>query len=125
MNIVDSSGWLEFFADGPNAETFAAPLSDRNRLLVPSIIIYEVFKVVMRERGENAALQAIALLRQGTAIDLNEDIAIQAARLSTAHKIPMADSIILATARTHKATVWTQDDDFKGLDGVEYVAKIQ
>ena len=123
MNIVDSSGWLEFFADGPNAESFAKPLADRDQLLVPVIIIYEVFKVVLRERGENAALQAAALLRQGDVVALTEDIALAAARLSVAHKIPMADSIILATARTNDAIIWTQDDDFKGLDNVRYFSK--
>ena len=123
MNIVDSSGWLEFFTDSPNAECFAEPLHDKGQLLVPSIIIYEVFKVVLRERGENAALQAEALLRQGIVIDLTEDIAMRAARLSIAHKLPMADSIIFATARAHDAIIWTQDDDFKGLEGVRYFSK--
>lgn len=123
MNIVDSSGWLEYFADGPNAGNFAAPLADREKLLVPVIIIYEVFKVVLRERGENSALQAAALLRQGTVVPVTEDLALTAARLSGIHKIPMADSIILATAYANDATVWTQDDDFKGLDGVRYFAK--
>jgi predicted nucleic acid-binding protein len=123
VNIVDSSGWLEFFTDGPNAECFAKPLHDKGQLLVPSSIIYEVFKVVLRERGENAALQAEALLRQGIVVDLTEDIALRAARLSIAHKLPMADSIILATARAHEAVIWTQDNDFKGLDGVRYFPK--
>lgn len=123
MNIVDSSGWLEFFTDSPNADCFAEPLNDRGQLLVPSIIIYEVFKVVLRERGEHAALQAVALLRQGVVVDLTEDIALRAARLSIELKLPMADSIILATARTHEADIWTQDDDFKGVDGVRYFPK--
>jgi predicted nucleic acid-binding protein len=123
VNIVDSSGWLEYFADGPNAGSFAEPLVDREKLLVPAIIVYEVFKVVLRERGENSALQAVALLRQGTVVPLTEDLALSAARLSVAQRIPMADSIILATARAHDATIWTQDDDFKGLDGVRYFAR--
>jgi predicted nucleic acid-binding protein len=123
LNIVDSSGWLEYFADGPNAGSFAPPLADREQLLVPAIIIYEVFKVVLRERGENSALQAAALMRQGSVVPLTEELALSAARLSVAHKIPMADSIILATARANDAIVWTQDDDFKGLDGVRYFAK--
>jgi toxin FitB len=122
VNIVDSSGWLEFFTDGPNADCFAEPLQNSGQLLVPSVIIYEVFKVVLRERGENAALQAEALLRQGTVVNLTEDIALRAARLSIDHKLPMADSIILATARAHEAVIWTQDDDFKGVDGVRYFA---
>jgi predicted nucleic acid-binding protein len=123
LNIVDSSGWLEFFADGPNANNFAKPLSDRDQLLVPVVIIYEVFKVVLRERGENSALQAAALLRQGKVLALTEDIALSAARLSVTHKIPMADSIILATARATEATIWTQDADFKGLEKVHYFSK--
>ncbi len=123
MNIVDSSGWLEFFVDGPNADNFVEPLSNKDQLLVPSIIIFEVFKVILRERGENAALQAAALLRQGSVVELSEDIALRAARLGLAHKIPMADSIILATARAKNAVIWTQDDDFKGLDNVHYFAK--
>jgi toxin FitB len=123
LNIVDSSGWLEFFANGPDADNFAKPLADKDLLLVPTIIIYEVFKVVLRERGENSALQAAALLRQGDVVALTEDIAMAAARLSVAHKIPMADSIILATARTRDAIIWTQDDDFKGLDNVRYFSK--
>jgi predicted nucleic acid-binding protein len=124
VNLVDSSGWLEFFTDGPNADCFAEPLGNTAELLVPTIIMYEVFKVVLRERGENSALQAIALLRQGTVLDLSEDSALRAARLSVTHKLPMADSIILATARAHDAVIWTQDDDFKGLAGVRYFPKI-
>jgi predicted nucleic acid-binding protein len=123
VNIVDSSGWLEFFSDGPNADHFAQPLSDRDNLLVPSIIIYEVFKVVLRERGENDALQSVALLRQGGIIELSEDISLRAARLSIRHKLPMADSIILATALAHDSIIWTQDEHFNGLDKVNFFPK--
>lgn len=123
MNLVDSSGWLEFFTDGQHAARFAEPLADRSRLLVPTIIIYEVFKVVMRERDEGAALQVAALLRQGFVADLSEDIALKAARLSSALKLPMADSIILATARLYNAVIWTQDEHFSGIDGVKYLRK--
>ena len=123
MNIVDSSGWLEFFSDGPNADHFAQPLSDRDNLLVPTIILHEVFKVVLRERGENDALQAAALLRQGDIVALTEDISLSAARLSILHKLPMADSIILATARAREATIWTQDEHFNGLDKVKFFSK--
>jgi predicted nucleic acid-binding protein len=123
MNIIDSSGWLEFFSDGPNADHFAVPLSDRDTLLVPTVIIYEVFKVVLRERGENEALQASALLRQGDVIEVSEDISLRAARLSILHKLPMADSIILATARAREATIWTQDEHFNGLDKVKFFSK--
>jgi predicted nucleic acid-binding protein len=85
--------------------------------------MYEVFKVVLRERGENSALQVAALMRQGTVVPLSEDISLAAARLSLSHKIPMADSIILATAYAHEAIIWTQDDDFKGLKNVRYFCK--
>ena len=120
MNIVDSSGWLEYFADGQNADHFAPPIQDTETLLVPTITLFEVFKVVLRERGEDSALQAIALMKQGKEIDLNGNIAIQAAKISFERKIPMADSIILATAQSYQAIVWTQDSDFKGIQEVKY-----
>ena len=123
MNVVDSSAWLEYFTGGPNAEYFAKAIEDVGHLLVPSITIYEVFKKVLLERGEEAALQVVAQMRTGHLVELEEDLAIDAARLSVAHKIPMADSLILATARAHDAWVWTQDDDFKGLSKVNYRAK--
>jgi len=125
MNLVDSSGWLEFFADGPNAKFFTAPLQNIDELVVPTISIYEVFKSVLRQRDESAGLQAVALMKQGQVVDLTTNIAMMAAKLSLEHNIPMADSIILATGRFYQATVWTQDADFKGLDGVEYVKKIK
>ena len=123
MNLVDSSAWLEFFADGPNAGIFAEPLEETDLLLVPSVCLYEVFKIVLRQRGEAAALQAVALIRQGHVVDLTERIALLAAKLSLLEKLPMADSIILATARLHDAHIWTQDADFEGLENVMFVAK--
>lgn len=120
MNVVDSSGWLEFFADGPNADAFAVPLGMRDTLLVPSITIYEVFKVVCRQRGEDAALQAAALMQQGTVVELAPSLAMVAAKTSLELSLPMADSIILATARLHDAILWTQDEHFSGVDGVRY-----
>lgn len=124
MNVVDSSGWLEYFADGSNADSFAAPLCQVAELLVPSVTLYEVFKIVCRQRGEDAALQAVAMMQQGRVIELSSSIALLAAKLSLELKIPMADSIILATAQTHEAVLWTQDDDFKGLPGVKYFQKV-
>jgi len=123
VNLVDSSAWLEFFADGPNARIFAEPLEEADLLLVPSVCLYEVFKIVLRQRGESAALQAVALMRQGRVADLTERIALLAAELSLQVKLPMADSVILATARLHDARIWTQDAEFEGLDDVTYVAK--
>ena len=124
MNIVDSSGWLEYFADGPNASFFSRPLAKTSDLVVPSITIYEVFKVVLRQRGESEALQAVALMQQGSVVDLTAEISILAARVSIEYRLPMADSIILATSRAHGATIWTQDSDFEEIEGVQYVAKI-
>jgi predicted nucleic acid-binding protein len=123
MNVVDSSAWLEYLADGPNAEYFSAPLEDTGNLIVPTICIYEVFKAVLRQRGDDAALQTVALMKQGSTINLSDDLALQAAKISLEYKIPMADSIILATARAHEAVLWTQDKDFKDMENVNYFPK--
>ena len=123
MNVVDSSGWLEYFSDGPNASHFEPPLSDQSRLIVPSISIYEVFKVLLRETDEASALQGVAAMQRATVIDLTPTLSLSAASLSLKHALPMADSIILATARAHNATLWTQDVDFKGVTGVNYFPK--
>ena len=123
MNIIDSSGWLEYFADGPNASFFSPPLQETATIVVPTITIYEVFKVVLRQRNESDALQSVALMQQGSVIDLTSNISILAAKLGIDHHLPMADSIILATARVYGATIWTQDSDFKGIDGVQYIVK--
>ena len=123
MNIVDSSGWLEYFSGGPNADFFSSPLKDPTILIVPAITIYEVFKVVLREAGENEALQAIAAMQKGQIKDLTLSIAMNAAKISIQHSLPMADSIILATASTFKCTLWTQDSDFENLTGVNFIPK--
>ena len=123
MNIVDSSGWLEFLSDGPNANDFSGPLLETDHLIVPSISIFEVFKVILRERDEDSALVAVSLMNQGKVVDLSFKISIQAAQFSQEFKIPMADSIILTTAYIFNATVWTQDIDFKGLENVKYFPK--
>lgn len=123
MNIVDSSGWLEYFADGPNASFFSRPLQKTVDLVVPTITIYEVFKAILRQRNESDALQAVALMQQGSIVDLTSNISVLAAKLSIDHSLPMADSIILATARIYGAIIWTQDSDFKEIDGVQYIAK--
>jgi len=123
MNIIDSSGWLEYFADGPNASFFSRPLQKTADLVVPTITIYEVFKVVLRQRNESDALQAVALMQQGSVIDLTTGISVLAAKISIEQRLPMADSIILATSRTYGATIWTQDSDFKEIDGVQYTEK--
>ena len=123
MNVVDSSGWLEYFADGPNADFFATGIETVPELVVHSISIYEVFKRVLQQRGEGDALQAVAVMQQGLVVDLDAFLALQAARISTDSGLPLADSVILATARAHDATLWTQDSDFAGMEGVRYVEK--
>ena len=123
MNIVDSSGWLEYFSDGPNAENFSEPLENLDELIVPTICLYEVFKVILRESGEDDAIQAISMMKQGKIIDLSQEISIMAAKISHEQKLPMADSLILSTAQRYEATVWTQDVDFKGKPSVQYFAK--
>lgn len=124
MNVVDSSGWIEYFIDGPNADIFSKPLADVKNLIVSTINIFEVSKVVLRERGKDAALQAVALMQKGTVVDVTLEIAIQAAKVSYDEKIPMADSIILTTAKMYEATIWTMDEDFKGITGVKYIPKL-
>ena len=121
MNVVDSSGWLEYFADGPNADYFAPAIQRTSQLLVPSISLLEVFKRVLQQRDESMALQAAALMLQGDIIALDGAIALTAARLGTELRLPLADSVILATARHYKAVVWTQDADFKGLPDVRFI----
>lgn len=123
MNVVDSSGWLEYLADGANAGFFAKAVEATRDLIVPSISVYEVFKRVLQQRGENAALQATALMQQGHVVDLTGPLALAAAHLSVAESLPMADSIMLATARAHEAIFWTQDADFASIAGVKYIAK--
>jgi predicted nucleic acid-binding protein len=120
VNVVDSSAWLEYFADAPNAGYFARAIEDTAALIVPSLSLYEVYKRVLQQRGENAALQAVALMQQGEVVALDGPTAISAARLSLAAKLPMADSIMLATARRHEALFWTQDADFAGMPDVRY-----
>lgn len=125
MNVVDSSGWLEYFADGANADFFAPAIQNTKELIVPTIGIYEVFKRVFQQRGEGDALQAIAVMAQGKTVELSLEIAISAAKVSAELKLPMADSVILATSYASDATLWTQDADFEGIRGVKYVGRIE
>lgn len=123
MNVVDSCGWLEYFANGPNADFFASAVEATDDLLVPSLTLFEVFKRILQQRTEADALRAIALMRQGRVIDLSDTLALGAARLSFETKLPLADSIILYSARHHGARLWTQDAHFESLDGVCFVRK--
>ena len=123
MNIVDSSGWLAYFADEPNGKHFLTPLSDSNSLVVPTATIYEVFKVILRESSENDALQAVVAMQKGTVVDLTPSLAIAASKLALEYNLSMVDSVILATAREFSAILWTQDADFKNMSGVKYFPK--
>jgi predicted nucleic acid-binding protein len=123
MNVVDSSGWLEYLADGPNADFFAPAIENTPDLVVPSLSLYEVFKRVLQQRGEGDALQAVAVMSQGRVVGLDMDLALSAARVSVEYKLPMADSVMLATAHLYDATLWTQDADFEGVEGVRYITK--
>ena len=120
MNVVDSSGWLDYFADGPNAEFFAPAVEDTAALVVPVISLCEVFKRVHQQLGEARALEAVAIMMQGMVVDLDASLALNAARISLERKLPMADSLLLATAQAHDATLWTQDNDFKDVPDVRY-----
>ena len=115
-NVVDSSGWLEYLADTDRAPLFADAIEDTDNLFVPVISIYEVFKKVLRERGEDTALQIASIMQSGTVIDLDSGLALESAH----YQLPLADSIIYASAMRHDATLWTQDDHFKDLPNVRY-----
>lgn len=120
MNVVDSSAWLSYLAGDNNADKFATPIEDIENLLIPSITLTEVFKCIMRQRGEDAALQVVAHMQQGKVVELDAALAIDAAVVGLKYKLPLADSIIYATASKLSAVVWTQDADFKALSGVQY-----
>ncbi len=121
-NVVDSCGWLEYFAGGPNCDFFAPAIEHAAKLVVPSISILEVFKRIYLQRGEDAAVQAASAMKCGIVVPLDLPLSLAAARLGAELKLPLADSVILATARTHKAILWTQDADFKGIEGVRFVS---
>ena len=123
MNVVDSSGWLEYLANSSNAPFFAPAIQDEQRLLVPTICLYEVFKRLYQQLGKEAALEGVSRLYRGEIMELDDEIALLAAQLSLAHHLPLVDSIILATARSQDATLWTQDEHFKDLPGVQYIEK--
>ena len=123
MNVVDSCAWLEYFADGPNAKHFARVIERPDGLLVPSITLLEVFKRIAQQRDDATALQYVAVMRQSAVVDLDAALALRAAALGLRHKLPLADSVVYATARAAEAPVWTQDADFEGLPGVKFWRK--
>jgi len=122
VNVVDSSGWVEFFTDGPNASLFAEPVEDLEALVVPTISVLEVFKFVLRHRDETSALEAATAMRQGRVVDLDSETALLAAKLGIDHGLPLADSVIYATAQREGAEVWTQDSDFRDLSDVRFIS---
>jgi predicted nucleic acid-binding protein len=123
MNVVDSCGWLEYFANASNADFFAPAIQDEEHLLVPTICLYEVYKRLYQHKGKQAALEGISRLYRGIMIAFTDEIALQAAQLSLEEGLPMADSILLATARAYNAVLWTQDTHFKDIEGVQYIEK--
>jgi predicted nucleic acid-binding protein len=123
MNVVDSSGWVEYLTDGKNAEFFSVTIHDTENLATPTICLYEVFKRVLSEYGDEIALDTMGPMWSGQIVDLTPQLALEAARLSFDLKMAMADSLILATARTYNATLWTQNEHFKGIEGVKYIEK--
>lgn len=125
MNVVDSSGWIEYFANEPGAEFFAPALENIGELLVPRICLVEVARFFYREKGLRPALLALSQMEEGKVIEIDTPLMVSAAQLAKDHRLPLADSLVLATARAHGAVVWTQDSDFEGLEGVRYTPKIK
>ena len=123
MIVIDSSGWIEFFADGPHADEFASRMRNPATVLTPTIAIYEVYKWIKRERSEEEALQAVAAMKRTRILELTEELALTAADLSLAHGLAMADSMMLAAARMSNAELVTTDAGFRGIDGVAIFSK--
>ena len=122
MNVVDSSGWIEYLSGGGNAAFFRRPLEGEEPVLVPTLCLFEVYRHMLRHIGREEALEVVAAMRGGVVTELDNQLALEAAELSVDAKLALADSIILATARAHDAELWTQDSDFDGMDGVRYRA---
>ncbi|MEN9469533.1 MAG: hypothetical protein RL630_1266 [Verrucomicrobiota bacterium] len=123
MNLVDSSAWLAYFADEPTADFFAEAIEDHELLIVPSVCIYEVFKVILRERGEDEAFTAVAAMEQGRVVDLDAELAMEAASIGLEEGLAFADSVIFTVAKKHNAAIWTQDSHFFGKTGVRFKPK--
>jgi predicted nucleic acid-binding protein len=123
MIIIDTSGWLEYFTGGPNSNLFSTAIKNNPKIIIPTIILYELWKKISREKGEDKAIELVAQLKRYDIIPLDESLSISAAKISNDYKIPMADSIIYATAKKYNATLWTLDSDFKDLNDVKYIEK--
>jgi len=120
VNVIDSSAWIEYLGDGPNANAFTGAIEDTSNVVVPTLALYEVFKFVARTAGEDAAFDAVTMMMAARVVDLTAAHAIEAARSSLVDGLPMADAMILAVARAEDAVLWTQDAHFAGLAGVEH-----
>ena len=123
MNVVDSSGWLEYFGEGKNASFFAPAIEKVDQLIVPTICMYEVFKRMSSLLDEQEALRAVGVMSLGEVIELDRQLALNAAKIAREFKLALADSVILATSRANNATLWTQDEHFKGMEDVKYIEK--
>ena len=121
MNVIDATGWLEYFTDGPNADYYAAAVERLDELIVPATSIYEVFKRVLQQRSESEALQAISVMLQGNVTDMDAGLALSAARLSVELELSMVDSVMLATAKAHHARLWSLDTSYQDIHGVKHV----
>ncbi len=122
--VIDTSGWIEYFTNGENADFFAHPILDKSKkIVVPVIVLYEMFKKILSETGEDKALQVVAQLQQYHIEAIDDTLALSAAKISHTHKIPMADSLIYAVARKHDATLWTSDEHFRDMPHVRYIRK--
>ncbi len=123
LNVVDSSGWIEYFTNGSNADFFAPVLEKTDSLIVPTLSIYEVFKKLLQTVGEKDALRLVANLHHGKVVELDAPIALLAAKIGVDYSLPLADSVMYATSIKYGATLWTQDADFAKLEGVKYKQK--
>jgi toxin FitB len=124
MNVVDSSGWLEYFAGGANADFFASAIEDTRQLIVPAIVVYEVYKWILLYAGKQESTWNISLLLDAYIVPMDSYVALEAAENSVQFRLSVADSIIMTTARLYNATLWTQDAHFASIEGVRYIAKV-
>ena len=121
MIVVDSCGWVERFAGSPLGELYGAAMQDPGEMLVPAVCLTEVFRLLAREAGEPAALVGSGVMQQARVVALDAELAIGAARAGQAFRLPLADSVVYATAQAHGAEVWTHDEHFRGLPGVRFL----
>lgn len=123
MNVVDSSGWIEFFLAGPSGPLFKPVIEQRGKLLVPVIALYEVHKILSRKLPAEVVASCLDVMRLGRVLDLTDRRAISAADVAVQHRLAMADAVMYSLALEHKATFWTQDVDYEGLPGVNFFPK--